>query len=258
MLSYQHIYHAGSLADIHKHASLSVLLTKLGEKEKPLSYIETHAGRGVYDLSSPEAEKTGEARKGIYAYLEQKKIPENHPYLMLLKRIREEIGENIYPGSPFIAEALLRAKDTLQLIELHPQEYRALRSFMYYPNTHIHHRDGYEGALALSPPTPRRGVIFMDPSYEIKTEYEKAAETILKLHKKWAEGILMIWYPVLPAGHHQNLIRTLTGADLPGFYHSEVSFHTEKEGNGMKGSGLILINTPYGTEESLNEIKKWF
>ncbi|MGN0903718.1 MAG: 23S rRNA (adenine(2030)-N(6))-methyltransferase RlmJ [Alphaproteobacteria bacterium] len=258
MLSYQHIYHAGCLADVHKHASLAVVLSKLTEKDKPLSYIETHAGRGVYNLEAPEARKTGEAREGVISFLNQGKMPENHPYVSLLHKMTREVGKNVYPGSPFIAEALLRPTDTLHLMELHPQEYRALRSFLHYPNTHIHHRDGYEGALALCPPSPRRGIVFIDPSYEIKTEYEKTAATLLKLHKKWPEGVLMVWYPVLKAGHHTELVSMLKDAGLPKFRHSEIALPLDRDGFGMKGSGLITVNTPFGTEEELSAVDGWF
>lgn len=258
MLSYQHIYHAGCLADVHKHASLSVLLTALTQKDKPLSYIETHAGRGIYDLNAFEAVKTKEADKGIRFFLKSGKIPANHPYAALLKRMAEEAGENIYPGSPFIAEALLRPTDSIILSELHPQEYSALKRLMRYPNVHIHNRDGYEGALALCPPTPRRGLIFIDPSYEIKSEYEKAAKSILKLHKKWEQGAIAVWYPVLAANNHLILKEILLNADLPDLYCNEVALPVNENGTGMAGSGLIILNTPFRTAERLDEIAGWF
>ena len=256
MLSYQHVYHAGCIADVHKHASLSVLLDVMARKDKPLTYIETHAGRGVYDLNAPEAEKTKEADKGIRAFLKAGKLPQDHPYTLLLRKMAAEIGENVYPGSPFIAEALLRPTDSIILSELHPQEYRALKRLTDYPNVHIHNRDGYEAVLALCPPTPRRGMVFIDPSYEIKTEYEKAAKTILKLHKKWEQGVIFLWYPILKEGLHRSMTEKLLSAGLPKLYHGEVRFAGVAEG--MTGSGIMIINTPYQSEKELNEIKKWF
>lgn len=255
MLSYQHIYHAGNLADVHKHASLCVVLKHLTQKDKPLSYLETHAGRGIYDLSAAEALKTGEAANGFLKMAALKHV-KGHPYFELQKRIEREIGKNIYAGSPFIAEALLRSTDTLHLMELHPREYQALYKLMRYPNTHLHHRDGYEGGLALCPPTPRRGLLVIDPSYEVKTEYDKAANFILKLHKKWAEGVLFLWYPLLTENPHLPMTEKLKSAGLPKFYQSEVRFKGVKEG--MIGSGLIIVNTPYQSEEELDDIKKWF
>lgn len=255
MLSYQHIYHAGNMADVHKHASLSILLTHMAQKDKPLTYIETHAGRGIYDLQSNEAVKTHEAEKGYLTFAENKKL-ENHPYFMLQKRIREEIGGNIYAGSPFIAEALLRPTDTLHLMELHPREYQGLYRMMRYPNTHLHHRDGYEGGIAICPPVPRRGILVMDPSYELEKEYTAAAKFITRLNKRWAEGVLFLWYPILKEERHKPMLDKLEAAELPKFYRSEVMFKNTKEG--MLGSGIVIVNTPYGTEDKLNEIKEWF
>ncbi|MBO4644261.1 MAG: 23S rRNA (adenine(2030)-N(6))-methyltransferase RlmJ [Alphaproteobacteria bacterium] len=255
MLSYQHIYHAGNAADVHKHAALCVVLKHLTQKEKPLTYIETHAGRGVYDLACAEAMKTGEAAKG-YLKLSKNKRLQDHPYFELQRRIQTEVGKNLYAGSPFIAEALLRPTDTLHLMELHPQEYQALYGLMRYPNTHLHHRDGYEGGLALCPPHPRRGILVIDPSYEVKTEYDKVADFLLKLHKKWAEGVLFLWYPVLKENLHLPMLAKLKEADLPKFYQSEILFPDTREG--MLGSGIVIINAPYQSEEELNRITGWF
>ena len=255
MLSYQHIYHAGNAADVHKHASLCVVLKHLTQKDKPLTYLETHAGRGIYDLTAAEALKTGEAAKGYLKLANDKKL-HDHPYFELQSRIREEVGATLYAGSPFIAEALLRPTDTLHLMELHPQEYQALYKFMRYPNTHLHFRDGYEGGLALCPPHPRRGILVIDPSYEVKTEYGKAADFLLKLHKKWAEGVLFLWYPVLKEENHLPMVDKLKEAGLPKYHQSEIRFPSVREG--MLGSGVIIVNTPYGCEEELNQIAGWF
>lgn len=255
MLSYQHIYHAGNLADVHKHASLCVVLHHLTQKDKPLTYLETHAGRGIYDLSDAAAAKTGEAACGFLKMAQSEKL-RAHPYFMLEKRLESEVGKNLYAGSPFIAEALLRPTDTLHLMELHPREYQELYRFMRYPNTHLHHRDGYEGGLALCPPTPRRGIMVVDPSFEVKTEYETAARFLLKVHKKWAEGVLFLWYPVLDDGRHVPMLETLKSAGFPKFYNGEVMFKGVKEG--MKGSGVVIVNTPYDSEQELNAVKDWF
>ena len=127
---------------------------------------------------------------------------------------------------------------------------------MRYPNTHLHHRDGYEGGLALCPPQPRRGILVIDPSYEVKTEYDKAANFILKLHKKWEQGVIFLWYPILKEGQHIPMTEKLLSAGLPKLYHGEVRFAGVAEG--MTGSGIMIINTPYQSEKELNEIKKWF
>ena len=135
MLSYQHIYHAGNLADVQKHALLAWMLDYLTQKDKPLSYIETHAGRGLYDLTSPEAVKTGEATAGI-ARIEAR-FPPDHPYRRRLTEIRARYGTNAYPGSPMIAALTLRDGDTMHLAELHPQEHRALTDSLEIGRAHV-------------------------------------------------------------------------------------------------------------------------
>ena len=239
MLSYQHSYHAGNPADLHKHIVLAELLALLTRKARGISYMETHAGRGRYDLSAPESVQTGEAAEGIEALT----LPDC-PLLNALETTRRHFGEAAYPGSPLIAQTLLRAQDQLHLMELHPAEFRALRQNLRAKNTAIHKRDGYEGVLALSPPKPRKGLVLVDPSYEVKTEYAQVADFTLKLVAKWPEATVMIWYPILPAGRHEELIEGMRIKYL----RDEVSFDL-KDGKGMTGSGLLLVNAPFGAEK---------
>ena len=194
MLSYQHSYHAGNPADLHKHLVLGELLALLTRKARGISYMETHAGRGRYDLSATESVKTGEAAEGIEALT----LPDC-PLRHALETTRRHFGEDAYPGSPLIAQTLLRPQDRLHLMELHPAEHKVLRRYLKSDNTAVHHRDGYEGVLSLSPPKPRKGLVLIDPSYEVKTEYAQVAEFVHKLMIKWPEATVMIWYPVLAA-----------------------------------------------------------
>jgi 23S rRNA (adenine2030-N6)-methyltransferase len=246
MLSYQHAYHAGNPADLHKHLVLAGLLGLLTRKARGLSYMETHAGRGRYDLTAPEALKTGEAAEGIGALT----LPDC-PLATALHSTRARFGSAAYPGSPLIAQTLLRSQDRLHLMELHPAEFRALRRHLRSDNTHVHHRDGYEGVLALSPPRPRKGLVLVDPSYEVKTEYGQVAGFTHKLMAKWPEATVMIWYPILPAGRHQELVAALKLK----FLRHEVRFDL-KDGEGMTGSGLVLVNAPYGAEKCLADAVK--
>jgi len=244
MLSYQHAYHAGNAADVHKHLHLAMVLRRLTEKPRPLTYMETHAGRGLYDLASTEARKTAEADAGITAMLGEGRVPAG-PYRDVLAAVRARCGETAYPGSPLIAAEVLRRSDQLHLMELHPREHAALKQALTAPNIHIHKRDGYEGVLALAPPTPRRGMVLVDPSYEVKSEYEQVAEFTVRLHARWPQAVVMLWYPILPAGLHEGLRRRLEAAGLPALLIHEVDMppHWEK---GMRGSGVAVINLPYG------------
>ena len=246
MLSYQHAYHAGNPADLHKHIVLSELLALLTRKARPISYMETHAGRGLYDLKSAEAVKTGEAAEGI-----AKLTLPDCPYSRAIADIRARHGENAYPGSPMIAQALLRDTDRLHLMELHPQEFAALKHNCNADNTSIHKRDGREGVLAIAPPTPRKGLVLVDPSYEVKTEYAETAKFAMKLIAKWPEATILIWYPILPAKNHLDL---LNGLKI-NLMKDEVSFKL-KDGKGMTGSGLILINHPFGSAEIFDRTRQ--
>lgn len=237
MLSYQHAYHAGGPADLHKHLVLAGLLARLTEKVRPISYLETHAGRGLYDLASPAALKTGEAARGIGRLAPGPA----HPLSRALVAVRGRHGATAYPGSPSIAATLLRPRDRIVLAELHPVEHDALRRVLG-DRAEIHRRDGAEMALALAPLTPRRGLVLVDPSFEIKTEYRATARLVRQLAAKWPEATVMVWYPLLPEARHRGLRDGLEGLPL---VIDEVGF-VPAPARGMSGSGLALVNPPYG------------
>lgn len=248
MLSYQHLYHAGNLADVHKHAALAWVLDYLTQKDKPLSYIETHAGRGVYDLAADEAVKTGEAAAGIAVV--ERWFPESHPYRQRLDEARAAYGSQAYPGSPLVAALGLRETDSLHLAELHPQEVTHLRAVARDWGASVYQKDGFELALAITPPTPRRGLMLIDPSYEVKADYEAIPRHMAAIHRKWNVGVLMLWYPILKAGPHGPMCRALEAA-FPGGLRHEVRFPPVREGHRMEGSGLFVVNAPFGLVEEL-------
>ena len=255
MLSYQHLFHAGNPADVHKHALLSFTLDYLTQKDKPLTYIETHAGRGLYDLTAPEAEKTGEARVGV-----EKLGPlfaKNHPYAQRLAETRAQFGERAYPGSPLIAALSLRDCDTIHLAELHPQELIALSANLRPWGAHIHSHDGFEMALALSPPTPRRGLMLIDPSYEVKSDYDSIPKHMANICRKWNVGIVMLWYPILTGQTHLSMIEDLIQRFPIGLRH-EVRFSPFHAAHRMVGSGMFIINPPYGLELEAKAVGQLF
>lgn len=243
MLSYQHIYHAGNLADVQKHALLAWMLDYLTQKDKPLSYIETHAGRGLYDLGSDEALKTGEAEAGID--LAEAWFPADHPYMQRLAETRAMFGRRSYPGSPLIAALGLRESDTIHLAELHPQENAALKANLGQWGAHVQKRDGFEMALALTPPTPRRGLLLVDPSYEVKEDYAQIPKVLGQIARKWNVGILALWYPILQSGAHLAMLDALT-AQFPDALRHELRFPPVRTGHKMIGTGMFIVNPPYG------------
>jgi len=251
MLSYQHSYHAGNLADVHKHALLAWMLDYLTQKNKPLTYIETHAGRGLYDLASPEAVRTGEAAAGI-ARAEAGFTPE-HPYRRRLAEVRARFGPQAYPGSPLIAALCLRDGDPLHLAELHPQELRALTTNLGPWGAHIQARDGFDMALAVCPPTPRRGLMLVDPSYEVKADYDRIPRIIGQINRKWNVGIIALWYPILTDAPHRAMLAELHTA-FPDALRSEATFPPARDGHRMVGSGMFIVNPPYGLAEEAARI----
>ncbi|MGR3507021.1 MAG: 23S rRNA (adenine(2030)-N(6))-methyltransferase RlmJ [Paracoccaceae bacterium] len=258
MLSYQHIYHAGNPADVHKHAMLCRMLSYLTAKDKPLSYLETHAGRGLYMLDAPEALKTGEAAAGIGAVLARGGMPSDHPYLAALVEIRVAHGPQAYAGSPVLAAQFLRPEDRITLAELHPQEHAALDFAMSPYTARVQRQDGFEMAQAICPPTPRRGLLLIDPSYEVKTEYETIPAQIAKLHRKWNVGIICLWYPILTGGAHAPMLAALQAQALPGVIRHEVRFPPVRAGHRMVGSGLFIVNAPFGTEKEAQRLSSMF
>ncbi|MCV2877171.1 23S rRNA (adenine(2030)-N(6))-methyltransferase RlmJ [Rhodobacteraceae bacterium XHP0102] len=256
MLSYQHIYHAGNLADVHKHAALAWVLDYLTGKDKPLSYIETHAGRGLYDLRAAEAIKTGEAKAGI-GRLAQAFAPD-HPYRRVLTAVAQKYGPNAYAGSPLVAAELLRAMDNIHLAELHPQEHSALKATMQNAGgAQIYQQDGFEMAQSICPPEPRRGVMLIDPSYEIKTDYDRIPKIIGQLARKWNVGIVILWYPILTNQAQQSMVKALR-TTFPEAIIDTQTFPPAREGHGMVGSGLFILNPPFGMQSALEDISRVF
>ncbi len=256
MLSYQHIYHAGNMADLHKHALLASMLDYMTRKPKPLSYIETHAGRGLYDLAAPEAVKTGEAAAGVLRLADR--LPADHPYRRVLTRIRDAHGTTAYPGSPVIAGELLRADDRMILAELHPREFAALEATMWRYGAVCRQEEGLGLARALVPPEPRRGLMLIDPSYEVKADYAALPETILQLHAKWNVGVIALWYPILASDAHRPMVAALGTAGLPKTLRHEVRFPPAREGHGMVGSGMFIVNAPFGAETEARALDALF
>jgi 23S rRNA (adenine2030-N6)-methyltransferase len=256
MLSYQHAYHAGCPADVHKHGVLAKLLQCLTAKGEPITLIDTHAGRGLYSLTSVESKKTGEAIQGIVRLLNEKKLDPSHPLFKVIAEVRRVHGPAAYPGSPLIAHSLLGAQDRLHLMELHPQEHKALKRLLgKKANVSIQRQDGFGAALDMVPPTPRSGLVVIDPSYEMKSEYEQTADFVMDMHEDWPEAIIMLWYPLLKAGHHKAMVEMLTQAKLTGFHVSEMIFAKPEDVRGMHGSGLVMVNLPQAFEPVLDAFK---
>jgi len=203
--------------------------------------METHSGRGLYDLQSAESVKTGEAAAGWLAVAsDPAKLP---PQLVeIVRGLNNGEASPLYPGSPLIAAKMLRPQDRLHLMELHPREHEALvKTFEGDERTVVQKIDGYEGVLAACPPAPRSGMVLIDPSFEIKEEYAGVAAFVDRLRNRWPEAAVMIWYPLLPAGRHAEMLDAIKNHH-PAALYNEYQWAQPGTETGMYGSGIVLLN----------------
>lgn len=273
MLSYLHGFHAGNFADMHKHAALWLVLTHLRKKKKPFCVIDTHAGSGWYDLGSDQAAKTGEwkdgyalAKKGanapemLSAYLDQvagfDPVAKGRDYGV---REDDHYRGPFYPGSPFIVREMLREDDELVLMELHPREYETLHHRVKRDGRiHLHKRDGYEGLVGMMPPSIRRGLVLMDPSYDVKQDYQKAANAVQQAWAKWPTGTFMLWYPILEDGFDAELRKSFGAINASGgVLCAELATDQGGSKGRMRGTGLLVVNPPWQFDQQIDEIGSW-
>ena len=274
MLSYQHAFHAGNHADLLKHYVLTFVLNSLNKKDKPYTFLDSHSGSGLYDLYDNRIVKTGEAEKGIISLDKlldkgDKTLPVSfYNYISLIDKYTKE---NLYPGSPEIEKSLMRGQDTLILSELHPQEVENLKANMLHPSFDVNAKDkkdtpkikvmnisGWNMLKANTPPITKRGAILIDPSYEETQDYIDAANTICEVNKKWSNGIILLWYPLL--SHRESEIqvmkeRIIFGAESVNqnveITNLELEVYDKDNENlpRLYGSGMLVINSPWKLEE---------
>ena len=252
MLSYRHGYHAGNYADVLKHAILLQTLKLMHKKDKPLVYIDTHAGAGGYTLGDEFAQKTGEYLDGIARLWGQADLPESlQDYLASVKHFNGGEDElNLYPGSPAIIDMELRDKDRMVLHELHGSDYLQLDEyFCQDKQVKVIKGDGLKGLIAAVPPLERRGIVLIDPSYEIKTDYVDVAETIIKAHKRFATGVFLLWYPVVKREQTEGMLALLKNSGIKRQLRIEQAIAPDSDEFGMTAAGLWVINPPWQLDE---------
>lgn len=253
MLSYRHGYHAGNAADVLKHFILTYVLDYIKKKDKGFIFIDSHAGAGKYLISDPYMQKNKEYLQGIEKILQLKN--DNiflKKYLDLVKSINFNSDLKIYPGSCFLAARSLRPNDNLYFFELHPKEFLNLKkNFENDSRVITENRDSYQRLKKLLPPKEKRAVILIDPSYELKDEYEKVLEMLSDCYKKFPLGVYIIWYPVLKNKKSEKFIFNVLKKKYKNLSHVEMI--TDNLNNGMQGSGLFILNCPWSIE---NDIKK--
>jgi 23S rRNA (adenine2030-N6)-methyltransferase len=253
-LNYRHAYHAGNFADVFKHAVLARILVYLTRKETSLRFMDTHAGIGRYDLTASEAQRSGEWRGGV-AKLKGSSPPPDvaallEPYLQTLGPLDDEGRPRLYPGSPAIAQSLLRPQDRIALCELHPEDRAALVAHMGRDRRlAIVEIDGYVALNAWLPPKEKRGLALIDPPFEATAEIKRLAEAFLRALKKWPQGVYVLWRPIKDAREDGRFLNQIAATGAPNLLRLELDIgeapSTSAASVPLSKTGLIIANPPH-------------
>ncbi len=251
MLSYRHGFHAGNFGDVIKHIVLVEILEHLGRKDAAFTYIDTHAGAGLYDLRSSFAKKLQEHQDGV-SRLRPPEWPELTGYFAAIQGVNAG-GEMLhYPGSPLIALGLMRPQDNAWLFELHPADFRILKDQVGRRRAvQVQQEDGFVRLPALLPPPGRRGLVLIDPSYEIKADYDRVIRTLVRAHERFATGIYAIWYPVVLRSEVDRLLAKLLATGIRHIQRFELGAAPDSDQRGMTAAGMIVINPPFGLRQKM-------
>jgi 23S rRNA (adenine2030-N6)-methyltransferase len=261
MLAYRHAFHAGNHADVLKHLVLCVVLGAMAAKPKPFALIDTHAGAGGYSLEGRYAQKNAEHESGISRLWTATDLPP--PLARYVELVRRFNGGGArltqYPGSPSIAAMLLRPTDPLHCWELHPTDERILRAALaQHPNAKVTLGDGFGALERELPPPSRRGVLLIDPSYELKTDYARTLASVREALARFASGVVLVWLPKVALVEARELPRRLGNAAAAapkGWLHAGLTVaRAQARGFGMTGSSMLVINPPHELAETLRGV----
>src|ERR1700691_1234134 len=253
-VNYQHIYHAGNFADIAKHVGLLYCLDALKRKDSAFFVLDSHSGRGMYDLQAPEARKSSEAERGIQRLIE--KSIGDAALRDYFNAIRARKGKRLarYPGSPALIAAGLRVQDRALFVELLPAEARAAAREIESPGrvrTEI--GDGYAALKAFLPPEERRGLVLIDPPYESLDELKQMLQAFAEAYRRWPSGIYLMWYPIRSATQRSTVHARFEALQIPKMLLADIAIHPDDAGLERGGSGLMIVNPPYGADQFLRD-----
>jgi len=263
-MNYQHAFHAGNFADVHKHIVLTRVLDYLRQKPAAFRVVDTHAGAGRYDLLGPQAARSGEWQDGIGRLFAMPRSGAAStepaqtlvaPYLDIVAALNSGGTLRLYPGSPLIVKALLRRQDRLIACELEPSAAASLQAVLHGDaRTKALAIDGWMALFANIPPKERRGLIVIDPPYEESVEFARLCETLAQAHRKWANGVYLLWYPIKARDAPDALARRLRRLLVPKILRCELTIAPPRADGALTGSGLIIVNPPFPLERELRVI----
>jgi 23S rRNA (adenine2030-N6)-methyltransferase len=259
MLSYRHSFHAGNFADVLKHIVLIKILEHLRKKDKPFCCIDTHAGPGDYKLTSDFALKNKEFENGIARLWQQDNLPDSvASYINVIKSFNASDALNRYPGSPLIIRHFLRTHDRLFLHELHSTEIDLLKTAIGNDRRiKVAYTDGLKAVISLLPPVQHRGMVLIDPSYEIKSDYPLVLDTLIQMYKRFPIGTYALWYPVVDRSRNQYLEKALKTSGIKNIQLFELGITADTQEHGMTASGMIVINPPWTLATELQQTLTW-
>lgn len=246
-MNYRHAFHAGNHADVFKHAVLARLVDYLKRKDKPFRVIDTHAGRGAYNLRDAAAQRSPEWRDGIARLLSADLAADVsdllEPYLSLA---RADVSAHRYPGSPDLIRRWLRSQDRLTAIELQPDDHLALAEhFTGDRQVRVLHLDGWFAMKGHLPPKERRGLVLVDPSFEVPGEYDRLVDHLIEAYKRFATGVFALWYPLKAGAPIAAFHARLATTHIPRLLIAELRTRADSDAPGLSGSGIVLVNPPY-------------
>lgn len=261
-MNYRHAYHVGNIGDVLKHTVLARLIVYFQRKDKPFRVLDTHAGIGLYDLSSSETQKTGEWRLGIDKVLKAV-APEPvaallAPWLDVVRALNPDGELGLYPGSPVLARQLLRKTDRLSLTELHPQDFETLSNrFAGDHQVKTIHLDGWLAMGSFLPPKEKRGLVLVDPAFEVTDEFERMTDAVTTAHRKWPGGTYALWYPLKDARAIRRMHETFAETGLRDVLTLQLTAGRSGPDTRMLGSGMTLINPPFTLADEMRLILPW-
>ncbi len=260
MLAYRHAFHAGNHADVLKHTLLTRVLRHLNLKPKPYRFVDTHAGAGGYSLEGRFALKKGEFTQGIAKLWERDDLPPSiADYVALVRRFNPSGRLEQYPGSPAIAQMLLRPQDQARLFELHPTDHRILAAYCGdAAGTQVHDKDGFDALKGELPPPSRRGLVLIDPSYEGHKDYGRVITSLRDAVGRFADGVYLVWYPQVSKLEAAQLPRRLEALAPKSWLHARLTVQQpDRDGFGLAGSGVLVLNPPHTLHAELAEVLPW-
>ena len=260
MLAYRHAFHAGNHADVLKHTVLMLVLRYMNAKPKPYRFVDTHAGAGGYSLEGRYAQKKGEYERGIGRLWTRTDLPEVlTAYVELIRRFNPDGVLAQYPGSPALAQMLLRPQDQLRAFELHPTEQKILRATLAAtPEAIAYDGDGFAGLKSQLPPSSRRAAVLIDPSYEGNRDYGRVVATLRDALTRFAEGVYMVWYPQVSKLEAAGLPKRLEALAPKAWLNVRLSVQQpDAQGYGLAGSGMFVINPPHALSAQLAGVMPW-